>query len=47
VGRIPPHDTHGVDTLVNTSDGIYDAATQIPLVALPPIPTREFTAGIP
>lgn len=47
VNRIPPYTAHGQATTTNTTDGIYNMATQLPLVALAPVPTFEFTAGIP
>jgi protocatechuate 3,4-dioxygenase beta subunit len=47
VNRIPPYSLHGQSTTPNSSDGIYSLATQLPLVALSPVPTFEFTAGIP
>jgi hypothetical protein len=47
VNRIPPYPLHGQATTTNASDGIYNLATQLPLVALSPVPTFEFTAGIP
>jgi protocatechuate 3,4-dioxygenase beta subunit len=47
INRIAPYSSHGQATTTNAMDGIYNAATQLPLVALLPVPTFEFTAGIP
>lgn len=47
VNRIPPYSLHGQNPTTNTTDGIYNLATQLPLVALSPLPTFEFNCGIP